>query len=458
MDINFKISKQKLFCSNIRYVVSGQKNSVRANFNFDSEWDDVNKIVTFINAASNVKVFVVLGTDDSCLIPWEVLENEGHLYVYLEGTKLVNDLQIVIATKMQSPIDILLSDKVDDPSEEFKATPSLYEQLVNRIDAISTGTINEEKLKELVVKYMNEHTTNYDDAILNIAANGKELPIINKTVDIPIPTKTSDLDNDNDYITKAETNRIIEPIQTNISAITSISQEALNKVDDLISFGISNEASDINYSNSSYGDFTNVDAALDMIFDKLYYTDPKIMSFNMNPANTQYEKGSVISGISFSWSTNKNMLTQTLTGCNISASDTQASYSSNISSNTTFTLTVGDGTNTTSSSKTISFLSKKYYGASIIPSIYDDMFLLGLTGVLASNKNGTVNITANENEYIFFAIPSSFGIANFKIGGFDTELDLVRTFNHTNASGYMCEYNIYKTTQPNLGTVVLVVA
>ena len=123
----------------------------------------------------------------------------------------------------------------------------------------------------------------------------------------------------------------------------------------------------ITYTNTSISSATNVKSTLDAIISKLYYTSPSISSFTMTPSTTTYEVGSSISSISFAWTLNKDVTSQTLTGCTITKDSRSATYSTAITSSKTFTLSVSDGTETKSSSKTINFYNKKHWGASSVP-------------------------------------------------------------------------------------------
>lgn len=89
----------------------------------------------------------------------------------------------------------------------------------------------------------------------------------------------------------------------------------------------SGNAEDVTYNNPNYSQLTSVDLALDKILDKLYYVKPSITSFNMSPSTTQYEKGQTVSNLSFTWSYNKNITSQSLSNCNITLSDRKATYS-----------------------------------------------------------------------------------------------------------------------------------
>ena len=121
--------------------------------------------------------------------------------------------------------------------------------------------------------------------------------------------------------------------------------------------GIKNSADNITYKNSNYPSWTNVKKALDGIMAKVDYIKPEITSFT-STAQAVYEVGQKISNIVFNWTTNKNVTTQTLTDCTINADSRTATYTNEISSNKTFTLTVGDGQNTASKSISIAFRNK----------------------------------------------------------------------------------------------------
>ena len=115
----------------------------------------------------------------------------------------------------------------------------------------------------------------------------------------------------------------------------------------------------------------------------------------------------------------------------------------------------GDG-----SSKSFTFSSRVHSGASAIPNTYDSAFILNLPGQLKGNKSGTYTVNVGANQYFYIAMPTSYNSADTlvgKIGGFSTSFGKVAQLSHTNASGYTCDYNIYKSTNANLGNVSFVV-
>ena len=232
-----------------------------------------------------------------------------------------------------------------------------------------------------------------------------------------------------------------------------------NSVDSLLGkwreLGIDYLADNISYENSNYPSWTNVKKALDGIMAKIDYIKPEITSFT-STAQAVYEVGQKVSNIVFNWTTNKNITTQTLTGCPLADANVRtATYTNDITSNKTFTLTIGDGQNTASKNISISFRNKIYYGSATIPSSFDSTFILGLSNKqFATGKNGTYAVNVANNEYGFLAFPSSFGnISSVYIGGFDTEVVNCGTISFTNASGGTTNYNIYRTGRDGLGTI-----
>lgn len=219
--------------------------------------------------------------------------------------------------------------------------------------------------------------------------------------------------------------------------------------------GVGGNAEAVTYENTDYPELTNVDKALDKILAKVYYVEPKINSFTMAPATTEYEIGTVVSGLEFAWAVNKDIVSQSLTDCTITVDDRTATYGEDLKNTKTFTLTVSDGEKSATATKTIKFLNKAYWGSAPEPTDYDSAFILALSGKkFASSKNGTYSMTVGVGEYGYLALPTSFGIvATCWIGGFEVTLENCGAIAFTNASGNTSSYNIYKTERYGLGAI-----
>ncbi len=221
------------------------------------------------------------------------------------------------------------------------------------------------------------------------------------------------------------------------------------------------DSASVLYSNTAMDTVTNIKDCLDTLIAKIYYVAPSITSFTCSPSRLAYELGEKITSVTFNWSYNKQITTQTLTDCDVSdISIRTAVYDTEITSNKTFILSCGDGQNSASSSKAFTFTSKIHHGSSAFPTNYDSTFIFSLPGQLKSSKGGTYSSVVGSGQYFFIAMPSTYNnsdILTGKVGGFDTEFGKVATVSHTNSSGYTTNYNIYKSTNSNLGNISVVV-
>lgn len=165
------------------------------------------------------------------------------------------------------------------------------------------------------------------------------------------------------------------------------------------------------------------------------------------------EKGTTISSLTFSWTTNKPTTQVLLTGCNPGETDTSATFSTPITSNKTFKLIVQDVEgNEEIKEITFKFVDKIYYGSSVIPTTYDSTFVLGLSNSEFSVTNDfDVTMTVASNQYGYIALP--YSISEVYIYNLPTTLESCGTISFTNSSGGKSTYYIYKTYQAGLGKI-----
>lgn len=179
----------------------------------------------------------------------------------------------------------------------------------------------------------------------------------------------------------------------------------------------------------------------------------KINSFSIEPSVSQI--GSSV-GVSLKWSYNQDIKNQTINNTNISNSLRQITYSG-INSNTTYTLT-GTSENNDNDSRNVSiiFCNGVYYGKSS-STTYDSNFINSLTKVLSDSKDRTITVNAGIGEYIYYCLPVRLGTPQFIVNGFYGGFNKVDTISFTNSSGYTENYNIYKSTNANLGNTSITV-
>ena len=271
-----------------------------------------------------------------------------------------------------------------------------------------------------------------ENIIDSISVNGINVaPDENKNVDITVP---------NIYVGDTE------PIDDNVEVWFNPNGK---------SSSIEGTAETITYTNADYPSYTNVDLALDALFSKVYYVKPTC-SLSATPSGGTFEMGTTITApITFTWTTNKNITSQTLTGCILADANARtATYNTNVTSDKTFTLSVSDGENSASSSVSYKFLNNIFWGSAAAAETYDSAFIRALSNKkLASTVKGVYSFNIASGEYGFWAVPSNMTISSVWIGGFEVTVDDLGIVSYTNAQGYTRDYRIYKTGKSGLGAI-----
>lgn len=192
------------------------------------------------------------------------------------------------------------------------------------------------------------------------------------------------------------------------------------------------------------------------IVDDLNYT--KIAINSMTATNSNNEIGATVTDTDVAWTLNKTPKTQKIKFSSeaeesLGADVRSKSYTGkSVQSNSIIKLTVTDERDAEVSRQvTIQFQPKVYYGVSADPNALDSSVINALTGVLASSKARTFSANAGEGEYIVYIIPSSFGTPTFNVGGFDGGFKKTKTIEHTNASGYKQNYDVWQSVNAALG-------
>lgn len=210
------------------------------------------------------------------------------------------------------------------------------------------------------------------------------------------------------------------------------------------------------------------------VLDKLFYPPvAATLNFSIHPSGN-FENGYTISTMNFNTAVTrgtstldkieyfvaeKNVGTQMCDNNTLSynfTAETSITNNTNLSCKLHFTL---DGEKkSVSATKSISFLNKAYWGSKPIGA-YDSLFINTLSNnTLTNTKNRTITINCQTNEYIYYAIPTSFGSPTFTVGGFVGGFELVDTIDFTNQQGYTTSYAIWKSIQNSLGNTTIVIS
>ena len=189
--------------------------------------------------------------------------------------------------------------------------------------------------------------------------------------------------------------------------------------------------------------------------DELLYI-PLTINLTSN-IQTTLEIGTTINSVVFNWNYNKDVVSQKFNNQALEASLRTYTYNSSFNSNKGFKLEANDGKGDFNKTINFSFLNGRYWGVSD-SNIYNSDFVKTLNKELSSSKGKTFTVNCGEGQFIFYCVPTRFGNCSFKVGGFEGGFNKIDTIQFTNASGYIESYDIYKSTNSNLGSTTVVVS
>lgn len=201
---------------------------------------------------------------------------------------------------------------------------------------------------------------------------------------------------------------------------------------------------------------------VDLLQQQIGYTPISITSFTVSPAIS--EIGSTLSSLTFNWSLNKTAVSQSIspTVGVVAPPATTKTAAVSINSNTTYTLTVDDGTafpgHTDSDTVTVSFRHKAYWGTSAATSL-DSSGILALANAAFSTGRARSFTLNGNNQYIYYAYPNSYdsgGDATFTVNGFPTSGWVKTTVNFTNVSGNTTLFSVYRSAEIQSGSSIQV--
>ena len=221
--------------------------------------------------------------------------------------------------------------------------------------------------------------------------------------------------------------------------LTTTSKTIVNAINE-VNMQISNKTNDLNEKIAILDNMIN----------------PLTISFNNNK-NT-IEMGTTISSTTLTWDYSRtDIASQSINDIEIDISLRSITLTDSYSSDKTFTLkaTTTSGLSKSASTKVV-FYNGIYYGKSISTE-YTDTLFSSLTKILSNTRVRNITVNTNENEYIYYCIPSRFGIPIFYIGGFEGGLERIQTISFTNSNGYIEDYDIYRSDMSGLGNTTITI-
>lgn len=219
------------------------------------------------------------------------------------------------------------------------------------------------------------------------------------------------------------------------------------------------QASDSKIVGDKFKEVDLTTSELKRRLDDLSYVKIAFSSASINKSTN--EIGSTVTDVTATWKLNKTPETlkiqfgsepqETLENTAITKSYTEKS----VKTNTNIVLTATDDRNATITKQlTIAFQPKVYWGIADNKPNYSSADILSLSNsALATSRQRTITVNATAGKHIIYTMPSTFGTPIFNVGGFDGGFTKIGTVNHTNASGYTQNYDVWKSVNAGLGNV-----
>jgi hypothetical protein len=220
-------------------------------------------------------------------------------------------------------------------------------------------------------------------------------------------------------------------------------------------------ATAVSYTNTSVPGVSSVEEALNF----LLYVPTDITSFTSSGSTSIVnEVGVVIPNISFIWSINKTVTSQEIrvSGTPVFTplpSERVATLMDvNLEVNRTYTLFATDGTTSDTSNVSFAFRRRNHWGISTEESLTGAQILGLSNSSLATSRNTNFSVNAGVGQYVYFTCPSSYGTPTFTVDGFSGGFQLINaSLSHTNASGNTTNYQVWRSTNENLGNIAVTV-
>ena len=182
--INVKCIDQVLTVTNTPVIASGGRNESTIEFTFCPKWNDYSvKTAIFYKNKNNV-YYAVLDSNNTCVIPHEVLAEDGNIYfgvfgIYGTSTRTSEVLSYKI-------VQGAITENIQPPSP----TPSIYEQILENYQEMLEETERLEEAKVNISDIVNNLTSTDTDKPLS-ANQGKVLKDIIDGLPTPMQFKGS---------------------------------------------------------------------------------------------------------------------------------------------------------------------------------------------------------------------------------------------------------------------------
>lgn len=441
-EIKVSCNDQVLKITESPVVAAGGVNEVRVVFNFCEKWVGFVKTAIFYRDEEEV-YYAVLDENDTCIVPWEVCDDEGTFYFSVFGEKDgTRRTASVVRFKVKS--GAISSDM--RPSEP---TPDVYSQFLeevakareeNRAFVADVEAVLEESKAEIVSPIVDVSETD-GGHILSVTdkagvktffvmngQNGKDGADGEKGDDGAPGADGKDGEDGyspvrgKDYFTEEDKAEMVAEVLES-DEITQMRQD------------------------------------LEEILADLNYKEITITEFSVPGAGT-YEIGTAVPAPTVTWKLNKSPASQTLNGEALGVEVRSKVYTGTVTSSKTYTLVAtGQKGEKATQSKSINILRGVYYGVLEDGVTINSAAILGLTRELRGDRKKTFTANAGATQRLAYALPSSgYGTPIFYVGGFEGGFYKAATVSFTNSSGHTENYDVWLSDELGNGETTVTVS
>lgn len=133
-EINLMTNDQRLIALQKVVIASGDVNSVRVNVAFDDTWNRFIARTAIFHTAEDPTPHEVLLTNDSCIVPWEVLQKPGQLFIGISGLDELNVDIFESSIKTSTLVKYKISQGAEIGQLTLSPTMDLYQQYLKALD------------------------------------------------------------------------------------------------------------------------------------------------------------------------------------------------------------------------------------------------------------------------------------------------------------------------------------
>lgn len=129
--INLSLTDQLLTITEQPKVAAGDQNSVTLTVEFSAEWDDFITRKAVFYTSNNATVYGVILVDGSCIIPHEVLDKEGTLFIGIRGENTADEAvktSTLVKYKIDEGAPPSDGEMVDPTATEYQQIIALMEE------------------------------------------------------------------------------------------------------------------------------------------------------------------------------------------------------------------------------------------------------------------------------------------------------------------------------------------